>query len=154
MPVTTASSLLAVVGIFDIVGTIASGWLTDRVNPVILLAFYYGLRGLALFTVPFVLGPSVEPPLLFFIIFYGLDWVATVPPTIELCRRYFGIENAPVIFGWVFASHMIGASVAAAFAGYIRVVDGSYFIAWITAAVLCLAATGLILVLLKDRARG
>ncbi|MEN9752657.1 MAG: hypothetical protein RL670_348 [Actinomycetota bacterium] len=151
MSMTTASSLLAVVGIFDIVGTIASGWLTDRVNPVILLAFYYGLRGLALFTVPFVLGPEVEPPLLFFIIFYGLDWVATVPPTIELCRRYFGLEYAAVIFGWLFASHMIGASIAASFAGYVRVLDGSYFIAWITAAVLCIAATVTILLLLRKK---
>ncbi|MFM6963361.1 MAG: MFS transporter [Micrococcales bacterium] len=151
MPATLAAGLLAVVGIFDIIGTVASGWLTDRVNPVILLAFYYGLRGLALFTVPFVLGPTVEPPLLFFIVFYGLDWVATVPPTIELCRRYFGVEVSPMIFGWLFASHMIGASIAAEFAGAIRVIDGSYFIAWITAAVLCILATGTILLLLRGR---
>jgi MFS family permease len=147
MPVGTAASLLAVVGIFDFVGTILSGWLTDRVNPVILLVFYYGLRGLALFTVPFVLGPNVEPPLFFFIVFYGLDWIATVPPTIELCRRYFGLAQSPSIYGWVFASHMVGAAIAAAFAGAIREAQGSYFIAWITAAVLCLVAAGSVLFL-------
>lgn len=145
MPVGTAAGLLAVVGIFDFVGTILSGWLTDRVNPVILLVFYYGLRGLALFTVPFVLGPQVEPPLFFFIVFYGLDWIATVPPTIELCRRYFGVAQSPSIYGWVFAAHMVGAAIAAACAGAIRDSQGSYFIAWITAAVLCLIAAGSVL---------
>lgn len=147
MPEGTAAGLLAVVGIFDFVGTILSGWLTDRVSPVLLLVFYYGLRGLALFTVPFVLGPSVEPPLLFFIVFYGLDWIATVPPTIELCRRYFGRAQSPAVYGWVFASHMVGAAIAASFAGAIRQAQGSYFIAWITAAVLCLVAAGSVLLL-------
>ena len=153
MPMTMASSLLAVVGIFDIVGTVASGWLTDRFNPVVLLAIYYGVRGLALFTVPFVLAPTVEPPLLFFVVFYGLDWIATVPPTVELCRRYFGLEVSSVIYGWVFTSHMVGAAIAASFAGWIRVADGSYFIAWITAGVLCLLATTTILTLLAKRYR-
>jgi MFS family permease len=147
MPEGTAAGLLAVVGIFDFVGTILSGWLTDRVNPVILLVFYYGLRGLALLTVPFVLGPSVEPPLLFFIVFYGLDWIATVPPTIELCRKFFGRVQSPAVYGWVFASHMIGAAIAASFAGAIRQTQGSYFIAWVTAAVLCLVAAASVLLL-------
>jgi MFS family permease len=151
MGLTTASTLLALVGVFDIVGTIASGWLTDRFNPVVLLAIYYGVRGLALFTVPFVLGPTVEPPLLFFVVFYGLDWIATVPPTIELCRRYFGLELSAVVFGWLFAFHQVGASIAAIFAGFIRVQEGSYFIAWITAAVLCILATATILVLLRKK---
>jgi predicted MFS family arabinose efflux permease len=147
MPTTMAAGLLAVVGIFDFIGTIASGWLTDRVNPVILLVIYYGLRGVALFSAPFLLGPNVEPPLLFFIVFYGLDWIATVPPTVELCRRYFGLTNSPIVYGWVFASHMIGAAIAAAFAGVIRDVQGDYFIAWITAAVLCLVASVSVLAL-------
>ncbi len=145
MPMGTAAGLLALVGIFDFVGTILSGWLTDRVNPVYLLLFYYGLRGLALFTVPFVLGPTVELPLMFFVVFYGLDWIATVPPTIELCRKYFGINQSPTVYGWVFASHMVGAAIAAAFAGAIRDTQGSYFIAWITAAVLCLVAAASVL---------
>ncbi len=152
MPTTMAAGLLAVVGIFDFIGTIASGWLTDRVNPVILLVIYYGLRGVALFSAPFLLGPNVEPPLLFFVVFYGLDWIATVPPTVELCRRYFGLTNSPVVYGWVFASHMIGAAIAAAFAGLIRDVQGDYFIAWITAAVLCLVASVSVL-LLKPQAK-
>ena len=141
MPTNLAAGLLATVGIFDFIGTIASGWLTDRFNSAYLLVAYYGLRGIALFTVPFVLGPTVQPPMLFFIVFYGLDWIATVPPTVELCRRYFGIQNAGLVFGWVFASHMIGAAIASVFAGWIRQYEGDYFIAWITAAVLCLAAS-------------
>lgn len=153
MGLTTASTLLAVVGVFDIIGTIGSGWLTDRFNPVVLLAIYYGVRGLALFTVPFVLAPEVHPPLLFFVVFYGLDWIATVPPTVELCRRYFGIEISAVIYGWVFTAHMVGAAIAAVFAGWIRVVEGSYFIAWMTAGVLCLLATVIILGLLGKRYR-
>lgn len=140
MPTTTATSLLAVVGIFDLIGTIASGWLTDRVNSMYLLVAYYGFRGLALLTVPTVLGPDVEPPLIFFIVFYGLDWIATVPPTVQLCRDYFGLTRSGVVYGWVFASHMIGAAIAAAFAGWIRDSHGSYTIAWYTAAILCLIA--------------
>ncbi|MFM7030656.1 MAG: MFS transporter [Micrococcales bacterium] len=154
MPTTLAADLLAVVGIFDFIGTIASGWLTDRFNSAYLLVFYYGLRGLALFTVPFVLGPDVQPPMIFFIVFYGLDWIATVPPTVELCRRYFGITKSSLVYGWVFASHMIGAAIASAFAGWIRQYQGDYFIAWITAAVLCLAAAGYSLTLRKAPAPG
>ena len=149
MPATTAAGLLAVVGIFDFVGTILSGYLTDKVDSVILLVFYYGLRGLALLTVPFVLGPNVEPPLLFFIVFYGLDWIATVPPTVELCRKHFGLQKSPMVYGWVFAAHMVGAAIAATFAGVIREIQGDYFIAWITAAVLCIVAAVAVLGLKK-----
>lgn len=151
MPENTAAGLLAVVGIFDFIGTIASGWLTDKVNPRVLLVFYYGLRGLALFTVPYVLGPTAQPPLWFFIVFYGLDWIATVPPTIALTREYFGAAKSGVVYGWVFASHMIGAAIAAAYAGIIRDVQGDYFIAWITAAVLCLIAAGSIAFLREQK---
>jgi MFS family permease len=150
MPATTAAGLLAVVGIFDFIGTILSGWLTDRFDSRILLVVYYGLRGVALFSVPFVLGPTVEPPLLFFVVFYGLDWIATVPPTIELIRRYFGLAQTGIVWGWVFASHMVGAGIAAAYAGIIRDLQGSYFIAWITAAVLCLAAAAAFFLLRND----
>lgn len=149
MPTTMAAGLLATVGIFDFIGTIASGWLTDRFDPALLLVVYYGLRGLALFTFPFVIGPTVEPPMLFFIVFYGLDWIATVPPTVELCRRHFGVANSGLIYGWVFASHMVGAAVASAFAGWIRQFQGDYFIAWIFAAVLCLGAAAYSLTLRK-----
>jgi len=149
MPTNLAAGLLATVGIFDFIGTIASGWLTDRFNSAYLLVAYYALRGIALFTVPFVLGPDVQPPMLFFVVFYGLDWIATVPPTVELCRKHFGINNASLVFGWVFASHMVGAAIASSFAGWIRQYQGDYFIAWITAAVLCLAAAAYSLTLRK-----
>ena len=150
MPENTAAGLLAIVGIFDFVGTILSGWLTDKVNPRTLLIFYYGLRGLALFSVPFVLGPMATPPLWFFIVFYGLDWIATVPPTIALTREYFGVAKSGIVYGWVFASHMVGAGIAAAYAGVIRDIQGDYFIAWITAAILCLVAAASMR-LLKER---
>jgi sugar phosphate permease len=145
MPATTAAGLLAAIGIFDVVGTIASGWLSDRVDPRLLLLAYYGLRGLALLAVPAVLGPHVDPPLLFFIVFYGLDWVATVPPTVALCREYFGLARSGVVFGWVFAAHMIGAAVAAQFAGAVRELTGTYSPAWWTAGGLCLVAAALCL---------
>ena len=140
MPNTTAASLLALIGVFDIVGTVASGWLTDRFDSRWLLVAYYGFRGLSLLYLPLVLGPDVQPPMIFFIAFYGLDWVATVPPTVALCREYFGIEKSAVIYGWVFASHMVGAGFGAGFAGWIRESQGDYSLAWYTAGALCLVA--------------
>src|SRR5204863_1375134 len=125
--------------------TICSGWLTDRVDPRNLLMAYYGLRGLSLLIVPTVLGSSVDPPLFLFIVFYGLDWVATVPPTVAMCREHFGVERSGVVFGWVFASHMVGAGVAASYAGWIREYAGDYFWAWMTAGGLCLAASLMVL---------
>jgi MFS family permease len=151
MPPTTAASLLALIGVFDIVGTVGSGWLSDRVDPRLLLLVYYGLRGLSLLAVPAVLGPAVEPPLLLFVVFYGLDWVATVPPTVALCRQLVGVERAGVVFGWVFASHMIGAGLAAEFAGVVRVWSGSYAVAWWTAGALCLAAAAAIMTIPPTR---
>ena len=140
MPQTTAAGLLALIGVFDMVGTVASGWLTDKVDPRWLLFGYYGLRGLSLLFVPALLGPDIHPNLFLFIVFYGLDWVATVPPTIALCRRHFGVARSGVVFGWVFAAHMVGAGVAASFAGWIREWRGDYFGAWLTAGALCLLA--------------
>lgn len=137
MPETTAAGLLALVGIFDVIGTIASGWLTDRVDPRILLAIYYGGRGLSLLAVSSVLAASVEPPMWLFIVFYGLDWVATVPPTVALCRKHFGLQASGVVFGWVFCAHMVGAGVGASVAGWIRESQGAYDSAWFTAAVIC-----------------
>ena len=153
MPATTAASLLAFVGVFDLIGTIASGWLTDRVNPRYLLIAYYGFRGLALLAVPVLLGPVVEWPMLFFVVFYGLDWVATVPPTVQLCREAFGLERSGVLYGWVFASHMVGAGAAATFAGWIRTTQGDYTIAWLTAAALALLASASITLIPKGRAK-
>lgn len=151
MPATTSAGLLALVGLFDIVGTIASGWLTDRVDARKLLFIYYALRGLSLLAVPYVLGPTVEPSLFFFIVFYGLDWVATVPPTVALCRQHFGIERAGVVFGWVFAAHMVGAGVAASYAGWIRTLQGDYFTAWVTAGILCIGAAAACLLIPRKR---
>ncbi|MEU2031765.1 MFS transporter [Nocardia amamiensis] len=139
MPPTAAASLLALVGIFDVAGTIASGWLTDRLDPRYLLIGYYTLRGLSLLILPALLGPDTQPSLWVFIVFYGLDWVATVPPTVVLCRELFGADG-PVAFGWVFASHQIGAAMAATGAGVIRDIQGSYDLAWYLAGALCGAA--------------
>jgi predicted MFS family arabinose efflux permease len=139
LPVTTAAGLLAVVGVFDIAGTVFSGWLTDRVDPRLLLLAYYALRGFSLFLLPTLFGPRLAPSMVAFIVFYGLDWVATVPPTIALCRQYFGADG-PIVFGWVFASHQIGASVAAVGAGLIRDHTGSYDPAFYLAAGLCVIA--------------
>lgn len=145
MPATTAAGLLAVIGVFDVIGTVLSGWLTDRMNPATLLMIYYTLRGLSLVFLNTMLAPTIEPPLWVFIIFYGLDWVATVPPTVALCRTYFGPQKAGIVFGWVFASHMIGAGIASVSAGMIRDLTGTYLLAWLSAAVLCIAAAASLL---------
>jgi MFS family permease len=139
MAETTAAGLLAVVGVFDIVGTVASGWLTDKVNPRLLLAAYYTLRGAGLVMLPGLLSDSLQPSIIVFVVVYGLDWVATVPPTAALCREAFG-EAGQVVFGWVFAAHQIGAAVASVGAGVVRDVTGQYTMAWIGAACLCLVA--------------
>ncbi|MGW5573300.1 MFS transporter [Nocardia thailandica] len=136
MPPTTAAGLLALVGVFDVAGTIASGWLTDRVDPRYLLVGYYSLRGLSLLVLPALLAPHVAPSMWVFVIFYGLDWIATVPPTVALCRELFG-DDGPVAFGWVFASHQLGAAAAASAAGFIRDAQGSYDLAWYLAGALC-----------------
>ncbi|MBP2320591.1 sugar phosphate permease [Kibdelosporangium banguiense] len=139
VPMTTAAGLLALVGIFDVAGTIFSGWLTDRIDPRWLLGAYYALRGGSLLLLPHLFGPTVEPPMWAFIIFYGLDWVATVPPTVALCRDKFGVSG-PIVFGWVFASHQLGAAVAAFAAGTTRDHLGSYDLAWYGAGALCMIA--------------
>ncbi len=139
MPTTTAAGLLALVGVFDIVGTILSGWLTDRVDSRILLGTYYALRGASLLFLPQLFHDSVHPSMLVFIIFYGLDWVATVPPTVALCRQVFGL-SAPVVFGWVFASHQLGAAIAATAAGLTRDHFGNYAPAWYVAGALSIGA--------------
>jgi sugar phosphate permease len=154
MPQTTAAGLLALIGVFDIVGTVASGWLTDKVDPRWLLFGYYGLRGLSLLFVPALLGPDIHPNLFLFIVFYGLDWVATVPPTIALCRRHFGVARSGVVFGWVFASHMVGAGVAASYAGWVRSSTGDYQTAWLTAGALCVVAAFACLAIAKTPSRG
>jgi sugar phosphate permease len=139
LPETAAADLLALVGIFDIVGTIFSGWLTDRFDSRVLLGAYYALRGLSLLVLPDLFAASTHPSMLIFILFYGLDWVATVPPTIALCRERWG-ASGPVVFGWVFASHQIGAALAATAAGLLRDNLGNYNAAFYAAGGLALIA--------------
>ncbi|MFI8852532.1 MFS transporter [Streptomyces sp. NPDC053499] len=145
MAVPVAASLLALIGVLDLVGTVCSGWLTDRFDARRLLAVYYGLRGLSLLVLPLLFAASVQPPMLFFIVFYGLDWVATVPPTMALCREHFGADGA-VVFGWVLASHQAGASLIAFLAGLVRDATGSYDMAWTGTGVLCAMAALMALV--------
>jgi nitrate/nitrite transporter NarK len=133
-----AAGLLAMMGIFDIIGTTASGWLTDRVSARHLLCAYYVLRGIALFFLPVSL--MNQESLGWFAVFYGLDWVATVPPTVRLTSEAFGRENTGVIYGWIGASHQLGASTAALGAGVIRTALGDYRMAFWIAGALCLMA--------------
>lgn len=149
MPQATAAGLLAAVGVLDIIGTVASGWLTDRFDPRKLLAIYYGFRGLSLMALPWLLSDSIHVSMLIFIVVYGLDWVATVPPTMALCNRYFG-DQATIVFGWVFAAHQIGAAFAAFGAGVIRDTFGEYTYAWWGGAAVCMIAVALSL-LTKQR---
>jgi predicted MFS family arabinose efflux permease len=137
---TTAASYLALIGVFDIAGTLLSGWLTDRYDPRLLLFWYYGLRGLSLLFLHSVLGaPSVG--LFVFMAFYGLDWVATVPPTVALAAETFGRERVGVVFAWIFAAHQLGAATAATAAGRIRDDLGSYHWAFLLSGALCLGAS-------------
>jgi sugar phosphate permease len=139
IPEVRAAGLLAVMGIFDFVGTTGSGWLTDRVDSRWLLFWYYSLRGLSLMFLPFSFHYSFYG-LSLFAIFYGLDWIATVPPTLRLAEKSFGRDNAALMFGWIAASHQIGAAAAAYVAGTIRTDTGSYLSAFISAGALCLVA--------------
>lgn len=144
IPEVRAAGLLAVMGMLDLVGTTLSGWLSDRYNSRYLLCWYYGLRGLSLLGLPFALG-GPEWGLSAFAVFYGLDWIATVPPTVRLTADAFGRENVGVMFGWIFASHQVGAALAATFAGTVRTYLGDYMIAFILSGIICLFAAGLVL---------
>src|SRR5436309_5955317 len=146
----TAASLLAVIGIFDVIGTLASGYLTDRFDSRWLLFAYYGLRGLSLLLLPYVFG-SPQFGLILFIVFYGLDWVATVPPTVQLARRAFGQQNFAIIYGWIFAAHQLGAAAIAFAAGAVRTFFGDYQLAFMFSGLLCLVAAGLVLRIARDR---
>jgi sugar phosphate permease len=140
----TAASLLALIGVFDLIGTTVSGWLSDRIDNRWLLCWYYGLRGLSLLILPYVLGSSYLG-LGLFIIFYGLDWVATVPPTTRLTADAFGKAQSGIIFGWIFAAHQLGAASAAGLAGVLRTSLGNYQIAFQSAGLLSLVAAGMVI---------
>ena len=146
-----AASLLALIGIFDVIGTICSGWLTDRIDPRKLLFFYYFLRGVSLFLLPSILFASVHPSTLVFVIFYGLDWVATVPPTILLCRKVLGPERGTVVYGWVFAAHQIGGAIAAYGAALARVKFGDYSLAFYIAGILCVITSYFVLKIGREK---
>ena len=142
---TTAAGLLAMVGVFDVIGTLASGWLTDRIPAKTLLFFYYGLRGISLVFLPAVLFSTVHPSTLIFVLFYGLDWVATVPPTFWLCREIFGVQYGAIVYGWVYAAHQIGGAVAAFLAGVMRVHFGDYALSFYITGVICMFTASLVL---------
>jgi sugar phosphate permease len=138
IPEVASAGLLAGMGIFNVVGTTASGWLSDRVDNRVLLAIYYSLRGLSLLFLPFSFVSFYGLSL--FAIFYGLDWIATVPPTVRLSVNAFGKQKAGIVFGWIFASHQLGSAAAAYFAGLMRADLGSYLEAFIVSGVLCFVA--------------
>jgi sugar phosphate permease len=144
IPEVTAAGMLAVMGIFDLLGTTVSGWLTDRFNSRYLLFWYYALRGLSLLFLPFALG-SQHVWLSGFAVFYGLDWVATVPPTVRLTSNTFGRENVGVVYGWIGAAHQLGASAAALTAGTMRTYLGDYRDAFWLSGGLCLVAATLLI---------
>lgn len=139
IPEVRAAALLAMMGMFDLVGTTASGWLTDRWDSRRLLFTYYALRGLSLIFLPEALM-NAGTGLNVFSVFYGLDWIATVPPTVKLATDAFGKDDAPIVYGWVFAAHQVGAGAVALGAGIIRTTLGDYRVAFEASGMLCLAA--------------
>lgn len=143
IPEVQAATLLAAMGVFDLIGTTCSGYLTDRFDSRILLFWYYGLRGLSLLALPFSGFDVVS--LSIFAAFYGLDWVATVPPTVALTTQVFGKQDTPVIVSWIFAAHQLGSSLAAMMGGEVRSLTGSYMFAFLGSGVACLIASMLVL---------
>jgi MFS family permease len=139
IPEVRAASLLAIMGVFDLAGTTASGWLSDRWDSRRLLAWYYGLRGMSLLFLPFALS-TPGAALWAFAVFYGLDWIATVPPTVRLATDAFGPLRAPVMFGWIAAGHQVGAALTALTAGWVRTTLGDYQVAFWGSGSLCLVA--------------
>ena len=148
IPLVMAASMLSFMGIFDLIGTTLSGWLSDRFDNRWLLFWYYSLRGLSLLMLPFALSNGSYIWLVIFSVFYGLDWIATVPPTIGLTRQKFGLEKSAMMYGWIVAAHQVGAGVAAYFGGVAFKALGSYMWAFLLAGGFCLLAS-LFVILLK-----
>ena len=144
IPEHVAASLLGVMGIFNLIGTIASGWLSDRYDNRRLLALNYGLRGLSLLYLPLAFGSDVFG-LPAFTVFYGLDWIATIPPTMRLTVDAVGPTDGPIAFGWIFTAHQIGAGLGAFSAGVVRTEGQTYTPAWIGAGIVCLTASIIVL---------
>ena len=143
IPAVSAAGLLAAMGVFDLIGTTLSGWLTDRYSARFLLFWYYGLRGLSLVLLPFTSFDFIS--LSIFAVFYGLDWVATVPPTVTLTNEVFGRKDAPVIVSWIVCGHQMGGALAALGGGVMRNATGSYLTAFIAGGAACLIASLLVL---------
>jgi sugar phosphate permease len=146
-----AASVLAMMGAFDVVGTILSGWLSDRYDNRKLLFWYYGLRGLSLMWLPY--SDFTLYGLSLFALFYGLDWIATVPPTVKLTGQIFGPQKVGMVFGWVFAAHQLGAATAAYGAGLVRTTTQSYTPAFFLAGAACIVAAGIVLLVRQQRAK-
>lgn len=144
IPEVTAASMLAVIGVFDVVGTTVSGWLSDRFDSRWLLVWYYSLRGLSLLFLPYAYNSGYFG-LSLFVVFYGLDWVATVPPTVRLTADIFGKRNVGTVFAWILATHQLGAASIAFGAGALRAWLGDYQAAFMLSGVLCLFAAGLVI---------
>ena len=139
----TGASMLALMGAFNFVGTTASGYLSDRVDNRILLAVYYSLRGISLLFLPFSFVSLYGLSL--FAVFYGLDWIATVPPTVRLTANSFGKERAGIVYGWIFASHQMGSAAAAYVGGVMRTGLGSYLETFLLSGTLCFVAALLVM---------
>ncbi|AQS65905.1 MFS transporter [Streptomyces pactum] len=139
MPVTTASTLLALIGVFNVFGTVAAGWLTDRFDARRLLAVVFTLRGLLLVTLPLIMSAAVTPPMMAFVVLFGLLDLATVPPVIALCRRFYGDDSA-IVFGWTSAAHQVGAALASFLGGVARDVFATYDPVWVVLGGACAAA--------------
>ncbi|MDN7675694.1 MFS transporter [Burkholderia oklahomensis] len=146
------ASLLAAMGVFDLIGTTMSGWLSDRYDSRVLLFWYYGLRGLSLIYLPHAFGIDFFG-LPLFAVFYGLDWIATVPPTVRLATDVYGKDAAPVVFGWIVAGHQLGAAFAALGAGVLRASLGTYTVASMISGGLCLVGALIVLRINRGTAR-
>lgn len=150
IPLVTAASFLSFMGIFNLVGTTLSGWLSDRFDNRWLLFWYYGLRGASLVLLPYALTEGSTTMLVIFTVFYGLDWIATVPPTISISRQIFGTTKSGIIYGWIFASHQAGAAVAAYGGGLIYKFFNTYTWAFMLAGVFCLLASLFVVIIKKQ----
>ncbi|MDF2791305.1 MAG: transporter [Neobacillus sp.] len=147
----TAASMLSLMGVFDLIGTTLSGWLSDQFDNRWLLFWYYGLRGASLLFLPFAFSDGSYIFLIIFSVFYGLDWIATVPPTVNISRQIFGIEKSVVVYGWIFAAHQLGSAVAAGGAGIVYKMLNSYPWAFALAGMFCLLASLFVIVIKKQR---
>lgn len=151
IPMVTAASLLSFMGVFNLIGTTLSGWLSDRFDNRWLLFWYYGLRGASLALLPFALSQGSYWLIIIFTIFYGLDWIATVPPTISISRRIFGLQKSAIIYGWIFAAHQLGAAVAAFGGGLIYQYFNTYTWAFFLAGVFCIFASLFVILIKKEK---